>query len=214
MEMEVIEIKTAGVEPDVHELIRRRWSPRSFADRSVAPDVLRRVLAAARWAPSAYNEQPWRFIVARREDPEAFDRLLACLNEGNRRWAQRAPVLMLVLARRTFSHSGAPNPHAWYDTGQAVAYLTLQATALGLYVHQMAGILPDEARRRCAIPEDYDVVVALALGYLGDPAQLSEDLQARERSPRTRRPLNELVYEGRWGNPARFLMQEDGHAER
>jgi len=212
MEMEVVEIKTAGVDPDVHELIRRRWSPRAFADRPVAPDVLRRVLAAARWAPSAYNEQPWRFIVARREDPEAFDRLLACLNEGNRRWAQRAPVLMLVLAQRTFSHSGAPNSHAWYDTGQAVAYLTLQATALGLYVHQMAGILPDEARRRCAIPEDYDVVVALALGYLGDPARLPEDLQARERSPRTRRPLTELVYEGRWGTPARFLTQEDGHS--
>ena len=212
MEAEVIAIKTAGVEPDVHELIRRRWSPRAFADRPVASELLRRVLTAARWAPSAYNEQPWRFLVARREDPEAFERLLACLKEGNRRWAQRAPVLMLVLARRTFSHSGGANPHAWYDTGQAVAYLTLQATALGLYVHQMAGILPDEARHRCAIPEDYDVVGALALGYLGDPAQLPEDLQARERSPRIRRPLAELVFEGRWGNPARFLAPEDGQA--
>lgn len=162
----------SGVDPGVHELIRRRWSPRAFADRSVASDVLRQVLAAARWAPSAYNEQPWHFIVARREDPDAFAQLLSCLKEGNRRWAQQAPILMLVLAHRNFSHNGAPNPHAWYDTGQAVAYLTLQATALGLYVHQMAGILPDEARRRYAVPEDYDVVVALALGYLGEPACL------------------------------------------
>src|SRR5207247_9166076 len=124
----------------IHDLLRRRWSPRAFSDRRVEPDKLRSLGEAARWSPSSYNEQPWSFIVGTKEDEAEYARLLSCLVEGNIEWAQHAPVLMVSVARLSFEEDGKPNRHAFHDVGQAVANLIVQATALGLVVHQLAGM--------------------------------------------------------------------------
>jgi nitroreductase len=183
----------------IHDLLRRRWSPRAFSERSVERALLARLLEAARWAPSSYNEQPWAFIVGTKEQPDEFARVLRCLVTGNQTWARSAPVLMLTVAHLTFTRNGTPNRHAFHDVGAAMAQLTVQATAEGLFVHQMAGILPDEARRTFAIPDGWEAVAGVALGYLGDPATLSEELRKREAAPRERKPLKDFVFSGGWG---------------
>jgi nitroreductase len=184
----------------LHPLIRERWSPRVFADRSVEPDVLRTLFEAARWAPSSYNDQPWSFIVARRDDPAAFEKLLGCLVEANRKWARDAPVLALSVARLEFRHNGKPNRHAYHDVGLATAQLVLQARALDVAVHQMAGFDVDKARETYRIPEGHDPLTAIALGY--DPESLPEDVREKELKDRGRKPLEEVVFAGAWGTAA------------
>ncbi len=191
--------KPADAQYPIHELLRRRWSPRAFSDRRVEPDTLRSLLEAARWAPSSFNEQPWSFIVATKQDPAEYARLVSCLVEGNIQWAQHAPVLMVSVARLSFEEDGKPNRHAFHDVGQAVANLIVQATALGLVVHQMAGIHPDKVRELYGVPEQYDPVAAIALGYPGDPQSLPEKLRKRELAPRERKPVTEFVFSGCWG---------------
>ncbi len=191
--------KSAETQYPIHDLLRRRWSPRAFSDRRVDPAIMRSLLEAARWAPSSYNEQPWSFIVATKDDPVEFGRLLSCLVEGNIQWAQHAPVLMVSVARLSFEDDGKPNRHAFHDVGLAVANLIVQATALGLVVHQMAGIFPDKMRELYGIPEGYEAVAGIALGYPGDPQSLPEGLRKRELAPRERKPLTEFVFTGRWG---------------
>src|SRR5436190_16414859 len=138
----------------IHDLIARRWSPYAFADRPVSGDDLRSLFEAARWAASSYNEQPWAYVVATKADPDAFARLLSCLVEGNQAWAAAAPVLALGCTSLRFTLNGKPNAAAVHDLGLASASLTLEATARGLFVHQMIGILPDKARELYHIPED------------------------------------------------------------
>ena len=191
--------KPAETQYPIHDLLRRRWSPRAFSDRMVEPDKLRSLWEAARWAPSSFNEQPWSFIVATKDDPVEFGRLLSCLVEGNIQWAQHAPVLMVSVARLSFEEDGKPNRHAFHDVGLAVANLIVQATALGLVVHQMAGFHPDKVREFYGVPEQYEPVAAIALGYPGDPQSLPERLRKRELAPRERKPLTEFVFSGRWG---------------
>jgi len=197
--------KPADTQYPIHELLRRRWSPRAFSDRRVEPDTLRSLLEAARWAPSSYNEQPWSFIVATKDDPAEFSRLLSCLVEGNIQWAQHAPVLMVSVARLSFEDDGKPNRHAFHDVGLAVANLIVQATALGLVVHQMAGIFPDKIRELYGIPEGYEAVAGIALGYPGDPQSLPEGLRKREMAPRERNPVTEFVFTGRWGQASPII---------
>lgn len=197
--------KAAKTEFPIHDLIRLRWSPRAFADRPVEPEKLGSLFEAARWASSSFNEQPWAFLVATRDDPERFARLLSVLMEGNIAWAQHAPVLMLSVAKLNFERSGKPNRHAFHDVGQAIANLILQATALGLYAHQMAGFHVDKAREVFAIPKGWEPVAAIALGYPGEPDLLPAPLRDRELAPRTRKPLQEFVFAGRWGQPAPAL---------
>ena len=191
--------KPAETQYPIHDLLKRRWSPRAFSDRLVEPATMRSLLEAARWAPSSSNEQPWSFIVATKQDPAEYARLLSCLVEGNIQWAQHAPVLMVSVARLSFEENGKPNRHAFYDVGQAVANLIVQATALGLVVHQMAGFHPDKVRELFGVPEQYEPVAAIALGYPGDPQSLPERLRNRELAPRERKPLTEFVFSGRWG---------------
>jgi nitroreductase len=191
--------KPADVQHPIHELLRRRWSPRAFADRLVEPEALLSLFEAARWAPSSFNEQPWHFIVATRDDREEFDRVLSCLVDGNIAWAKNAPVLMISVAKLKFDN-GKPNRHAYHDVGQAAANLTLEATARGLFVHQMAGIHVEKAREALGIPEGYDPVAALAVGYPGDPEKLSEPYHERELARRSRKPLESFVFNGRWGH--------------
>ena len=191
--------KPAETRYPIHDLLRRRWSPRAFSERRVEPDTLRSLLEAARWAPSSNNEQPWSFIVATKDDPVEFGRLLSCLVESNIQWAQHAPVLMVSVARLTFEDDGKPNRHAFHDVGLAVANLIVQATALGLVVHQMAGIFPDKIRELYGIPEGYEAVAGIALGYPGDPQSLPDGLRKRELAPRERKHVTEFVFSGRWG---------------
>ena len=183
----------------IHDLLARRWSPRAFSDQAVEPEKLRSLLEAARWAPSSYNEQPWAYLLATREDPLEHARLLSVLVEGNVAWAQRAPVLMLSIAKLNFERSGKPNRHAFHDVGMASASLVFQATALGLVVHQMAGFSVEKARELYSIPEGWDPVAALALGYQGKLDSLPERLRERELAARTRKPLEQFIFTGRWG---------------
>ncbi len=184
----------------IEDLIARRWSPRSFTDQRVDPGALSRCLEAARWAASCFNEQPWRYLVAdRHADPEGHERLASCLVEANAAWATKAPVLLLVCARTTFTRNDKANRHAGYDAGQATAQLALQATAEGLVLHQMAGFDAQAARERCAIPEEYEPYAMIALGHHGPADALEGELREREAAPRSRRPQAEFVYGSRFG---------------
>jgi nitroreductase len=191
--------KAAHTDYPIHDLLRRRWSPRAFSERSVEPQKLYSLFEAARWAPSSNNEQPWSFVMATKDDPEPYARLLHCLNQRNQLWAQRAPVLMLSVARMAFSDDNSLNRHAFHDVGQAIADLTVEATDQGLWVHQMAGFDVERARRELAIPAGYEPVAMVAVGYYGDAARLPEQLQQRERAPRRRKTTSEFVFNGRWG---------------
>ena len=184
---------------DIHPLIQKRWSPRSFSDKPVEKNKLLTLFEAARRAPSSFNEQPWRFIVATKDYPEDFKTLFECLTEGNRKWADNAAVLMLSVARMFFERNGKPNRHAFHDEGLATGNLLLQATALSLFVHQMAGFDHEKAREVLHIPEGFDPVAAMALGYVGDPSDLPEELEKRERSPSRRKEIPEIIFSGTWG---------------
>jgi nitroreductase len=182
----------------IHDLIAHRWSPRAFESKPVEPEKLRSLLEAARWAPSSYNAQPWYFIVGTKDNPENYKRVLESLIEFNQGWAKNAPVLALSVAKLKFD-DGKPNRHAFHDVGQAAANLSLQAEALGLSVHQMAGIDPEKARKLFNIPADYEAVAGIAIGYPGDPASLPDGLRDRELAPRQRKPLDSFVFTGSWG---------------
>lgn len=201
--------KPADTRYPIHDVLRRRWSPRAFAGRSVEPEVLRSLFEAARWAPSSNNGQPWHFLVARQEDAAEFDRMLHCLVDGNILWAKEAPVLMISVAKLRFDPSGEANRHAFHDVGQAAAQLTFEAVSRGLFVHQMAGILVDKIREAYGIPESFDPVAGFALGYPGDPDRLPETLREREKGPRARKPLESFVFSGRWGETSPLVKQFD-----
>ena len=194
--------KLAETQVPIHEVIGKRWSPRAFAPRSVEPEKLVSVFEAARWASSASNEQPWAFVLAASDDPKNYEGMLGVLVDFNRVWANQAPVLILTLAHTQFEKDGRPNRHAFYDLGQAAANLSLQATALGLVTHPMAGFDAEAARQRFAVPAGWEPVSVIALGYPGDPDSLNETLRQRELAQRKRKPLPSLVFSGTWGNPA------------
>ena len=189
----------------VHELLTKRWSPYSFDVRSVTDEDLRSLFEAARWAPSSYNEQPWNYIVAKKENPEEFQRLLSCLVEGNQVWAKAAPVLALGIAKLRFARDDQPNRAAIHDLGLAAGNLVVEATARGLWVHQMIGILPDKAREIYAIPEGYEPLTGIAIGYAGDPKALPEGLRERDLARRPRKPLREFVFGQTWGNVSEII---------
>lgn len=198
--------KPAETQYQIHDLLRRRWSPRAFDDRPIELEKLRSLFEAARWAPSSNNGQPWRFLVATKQNKTEHDRLFNCLVEGNQKWAYRAPALLLSVAKLQFE-DGSPNRHALHDTGMAVENLVVQATALGLVAHQMAGFRIDQARADCKIPESYEPVAMIVVGYPGDLALLSDHLHAREVQPRVRKPLTELVYSATWEQPSLLLRE-------
>ncbi len=201
--------RLADIQYPIHDLLRDRWSPRAFSDRPVDAGTLRTLLEAARWAPSSYNEQPWTFILATKEDPAAYDRLLSCLVEVNAEWAQRAPVLMLSVAKLTFGRNGKVNRHAFHDLGLAVENLIIQATALGLVAHQMAGFDVEKARELFNVPQGHEPCAMIAVGYLGDPESLPEELRAREGAARSRKPLREFVFTGRWGKTSPVVVTQE-----
>lgn len=194
--------KLATVGPPVLDVIRRRWSPRTFSDRAVSESDLRACLEAARWAASTYNEQEWRYIVARRGSRKQFDKALGCLVEVNQRWAKSAAVLMFSVGRTTFARNGKPNPVWQHDVGLASSQLVLQATALGLHAHQMSGIKTEAIRAAYEVPAEFEPVAAIALGYLGRVEDLPAEFREAESAARTRRPLSETAFSDVWGEPA------------
>jgi nitroreductase len=194
--------KPASSQFPIHRLLADRWSPRAFDTRPIEQGSLKSLFEAARWAPSSNNEQPWRFIVASNEQRPAYDRLLACLVEGNRTWASRAPVLILSVASLNFTDSGKPNRHALHDVGMATENLLLQATALKLAAHPMAGFDVEQARVNLKIPSDYEPVAMIAVGYPGDPSILPDRLRQREQAVRERDQASGFVFAGEWGLPS------------
>jgi nitroreductase len=186
----------------VDDLIRRRWSPRAYSDKEVTAAELKKLFEAARWAASSSNEQPWRFLVGRRGD-ETYQKIFNALVEFNQSWARSAPVLVLSVAKKSFTAKGNPNAYGMHDTGAATATLALQATANGLHTHSMAGFDREQARASFAIPSDYEIGAVTAIGYLGDPVGLPEHLHKMEVSPRQRKPLEEFVFSA-WEKPAQF----------
>lgn len=198
---EVNEVKKAppveGVLPEFHE----RWSPRSFSDREVSTESLRKVFEAARWTASSYNEQPWRFLLGRKPD-ETYKNIFDSLNENNQKWAATAPVLILGMSNTRSSRNGQVNRVALFDLGAASSYLTLEATALGLATHQMGGFDAEKARKAFRIPDEYNLGSVIALGYEGEPAALKDEtLIEKETEPRERKSLNEIVFASS-GHPA------------
>jgi nitroreductase len=194
--------KPAATDVPLNELIRNRWSPRAYADKPVPPNILCSLFEAARWAPSSNNEQPWAYIVAAKDDPENFAKMVGVLVEFNAGWAKQAPALALSVAHVKWQKDGTPNRHALHDVGSATAQLTFEANSRGLLVHQMAGFDVDKARQVFSIPPDWEPVAAMTIGYPGDPQSLPERLRDRELAPRTRKPLSEFVMSGGWGHTA------------
>lgn len=186
----------------IHELNAQRFSPYSYADKPVSEDDLRALFEAARWAPSSYNEQPWVYLVARREQTDLFVKVLSCLVEGNQAWAKFAPVLAIGCVRTHFKLNEKPNKHCAHDLGLASMALTVEATSRNLFVHQMAGILPDKVRELFSLPQDCEAMTGLAIGYHGDGANLPEALQQRDQAPRKRNPQSEWIFGGTWGETA------------
>ncbi|MBL3593408.1 MAG: nitroreductase family protein [Synergistaceae bacterium] len=189
------------------DVIANRWSPRAFSARIPKAEILASLFEAARWAPSAFNEQPWRFLVATQEEPQAHATMLSCLVEANQTWAVKAPVLAVLLTKKTFSHNGKSNRWFHHDAGLALENLLLQAVAGGLVGHPMAGFDRDRIREIYAVPDDFDPVTAVALGYPGDPQELDDELRSRELAPRERLPLEQTVFSGSWGQAAPFVKE-------
>jgi len=197
--------KIARPDQPISDVIARRWSPYAFANKPVSKEDLAALFEAARWAPSSFNEQPWRYILGTKEDPGEFERVLSCLLEGNQKWAQRASALALGVVSRRFERNNKPNPSAEHDLGLAAGNLLQEATERGIYVHQMSGIIPDRAKEIFSIPEDFDVLTALAVGYLDNSTDALEELRKRDQSPRKRRPMEEFVFSGTWGAASKHL---------
>lgn len=186
-------------EAEINPLLAQRWSPRAFAEREVALDVLQQLFEAARWAPSCYNDQPWSFVIGRRGHGDGYQAILDTLVPFNQQWASTAPVLIIAICREEFSHNGKPNRHAWYDLGLAMGNLLVEATALGLHAHQMAGFDPDAAAQSLDIPAPHSAVSATALGYLGSSDRLPDDMEDKAPGERERKLSDEFVFEARFG---------------
>jgi nitroreductase len=185
----------------IHDLISHRWSPRAFDSKPVEKEKLRSLFEAARWASSSYNAQPWHYIVATKDDPENYAKVLSTFVEFNQSWAKNAPVVAISVASHKMPHDGSQNRHAFHDVGQASANLSLEATSLGLQVHQMAGINPEKAREVFGIPEHFEAVAGIALGYPGDPMTLPEGrMRDGETGARQRKEASSFVYTGKWGH--------------
>ena len=187
------------LEHPVLPVLTQRRSPRAYTAQPVAADLLNQVFAAASSAASCFGEQPWRYLVGNRVGSAgAHAKILDSMGEFNQVWAKNAPVLAVSIAKLTFSHDANPNAWARHDVGQATATLAIQATELGLQVHQMAGFSADKIRASFNIPAEYEPVAVFTLGYPGDLENLPAPLQEKETAPRVRKPLAEFVFEGGW----------------
>ncbi len=185
--------------------IKNRWSPRAFSDKQVESEKLERIFEAARWSASCFNEQPWRFMVGIKDQDKSWDKIFKSLSEWNQTWCESVPVLVLLVSKKTFTHNNRANAWANYDLGQAAAYISVQAMAEGLYVHQMAGFDQDKARNGLFVPEGFEIKSVIAIGYYGDVNTLPEDIRNSERGARSRNDLSTMVFSDKWGEQTEFL---------
>ena len=190
--------KTRSTTHEINSLIINRWSPRSFMPEEISDKELFSLFEAARWAPSSSNSQPWRFIYAKRNSKNWND-LFNLLVDFNKQWCANASVLIVIVSRKNFEHNGQPSITHQFDTGSAWENLAIQAVSQGLITHAMAGFDYEKTRKDLAVPADYEVVAMIAIGKRGPKEKLSPELQARE-IPNTRKPLSEIVMEGKFGN--------------
>ena len=195
--------KPAQTQVPIHDLIASRWSRRAYdAGKPVGAEAIISMLEAARWAPSCFGDQPWRFVVCdKTTNPDAWQRAFDTLAPSNQVWVKNAPLLVLVAADTVFTLNSNPNRWAQYDTGAAAENLSLQAEALGLIVHQLGGFDPEKARQALQVPEQYTLMAMIAIGHPTEIDNLPPDLHAREIAPRQRRALGELCFTGQWGTP-------------
>lgn len=191
----MVSIKHAQTQYPVADLIRKRWSARAFSPRAFTQLEINTILEAANWAPSAMNEQPWRYIVALKQNEEGFQQLLSYLNPGNAAWAQHAAALVFSYAKTTYTRNQQPNINALHDTGMANQNLLLQAISMNIYSHVMEGFDKRKISTDFNLAEDEQAVVMIALGHLGDAAVLDEPFRSREATPRSRKELGEFVKE-------------------
>lgn len=197
--------KTAKIVHGVMPAIEKRWSPLAFSDRPIEREKLLRIFEAGQWAPSSYNEQPWRFILGQKGKGTTWNKLLDTCSGWNQKWAREAPVLVLLSGKKRFTMKDMDNVAYAYDVGAVSAYMTMQLTEEGLFSHQMVGFSPEKAREIFGIPEGFDPLVVIAIGYLGDHDTLPEDMAARETQERTRKPLSTLIFDEAWGNPSELV---------
>ncbi len=176
--------------------IVERWSPMAFDARPVEEEKILTMFEAARWAPSSYNEQPWRYIYAQKGDKNR-DVLESLLVEGNA-WAKNAGVLILSFAKKTFTRNGNSNRHSLHDTGAASAYLVAQLPSLGLVGHQMSGYDHEKANAAMGVPDDYEPGSMIAVGYYAGQAGLEDGMKQREDAPRVRKDLHDIAFNGAW----------------
>ncbi len=182
-------------EHKIEHIFIERWSPRAFSSEKIDKETLMRLFEAAKWAPSSYNEQPWRFIYATKE--EDLKKFRECLVEGNQAWANKAPVLLFVISRKNFKLNETPNSVHAFDAGTAWGYLALQATKLGLITHGMQGFVEEKARKALKVPDSYEIHAAIAIGKHGDKKDLPQKMQEMEQ-PNKRRALKETIAEGKF----------------
>jgi nitroreductase len=178
--------KSAQFESPILEAIQMRRSRRAYSDQPVEPEKIQSLFEAARWAPSSVNEQPWIYIYATKEQPELWEKIFEAVNDSNKVWVKNAPLLIASLVRKNFIRNDRPNLSARYDLGGANAFLSLQAAHLGLNVHQIGGFISEKAIQNLHIPDTYEPVVIMAIGYPGDVEKLPENLKLRELAPRER----------------------------
>lgn len=204
--MQTVIDKKAETDIQLNELIARRWSPRGFdPNKSIDKLTLLSMLEAARWTASSSNLQPWRFIVAPKENPEEFQKILSVIKEGNQQWAQHAAVLMIGVINK-YRRPDVLNRHASHDLGQAIATMILQALEHDIYAHQMGGFFPDQAREVYNIPAEYEAFTAIAFGYKTvDLSHMTDEYRENEGAIRVRQPLSEMVFNGSWAQTADFL---------
>ena len=199
--------KFAQTAVPVIDAISQRWSPYAFAAKPVAEADLQALFEAARWAASAYNEQPWRYLLATKADQAEYDRMLSCLVEPNQAWAKAAPVLVIGCCQLKFTLNGQTNGTALHDLGLASGNLSAEATARGLAVHQMGGILPERVKELYGLPDDVQALTAIAIGYAAELDTLPADVREREQAPRSRKPLSELVFSGSWNRASKIVSK-------
>jgi nitroreductase len=201
--------KSAKTIYPVNELSKIRWSPRAFSKKTVEKEKVRSILEAARWSPSAGNLQPWRFMIGLRND-ETWLKIFECLDEGNKVWVNPVPVLILTIGEKSYLSKSRVvlNGYYGYDTGQAAAHLSIEATYQGLFVHQMAGFDHVLATTSFAIPSEFQPLSVIAIGYIGDPETLPEDLKKRELAERKRKGFNEFVFSGTFGQKSTLFYDE------
>lgn len=195
------ESRRAATSVPIHDLIATRWSPRALdQDTPVPRRHITALLEAARWAPSCFGDQPWRYLVwDRHADETAWQQAFDCLAEGNQAWVRRCPVLLAALADSVFERNGKPNRWAQYDTGAASENLCLQAAAMGLAAHQMGGFDKTRLAEFFEIPERFTAMAMIAVGVPAGPDTLPVAFRDGETAARERRPLSELAFDGRWG---------------